>query len=72
MLTVSSVQGVLSGLGCLVTCRARLFSAASPACNHRASLNAAVPLSLIILELFYGALDFTLFFQYNPSIIRIT
>ncbi|CAN8023202.1 unnamed protein product [Ixodes persulcatus] len=49
MLTVTSVQGVVSGLRCLVACRATLFSAAAPTCNHRALLNAAVALSLIIL-----------------------
>uniref|UniRef100_A0A6B0UIS0 Uncharacterized protein n=1 Tax=Ixodes ricinus TaxID=34613 RepID=A0A6B0UIS0_IXORI len=74
MLTVSSVQGPLSGLCCVVTCWATLFSAAAPTCNHRASLHAAVARSLIILtywELFYGFLDITLSFQYNPNYLRI-
>uniref|UniRef100_A0A6B0UDF7 Putative secreted protein n=1 Tax=Ixodes ricinus TaxID=34613 RepID=A0A6B0UDF7_IXORI len=74
MLTATSVQGVLSGLCCLVTCRATLFNAAAPRYSHRASLHAAVALSLIILtdlELFYGFLDITLSFKYNLNFLRI-
>lgn len=33
MLTATLVQRVLSGLRCLVTCQATLFSAATPTCN---------------------------------------